>query len=512
MKKPFDKILVANRGEIALRVMKTCREMNIPIVAIFSDVDRFSLHTRYANESYHIGPSPSPQSYLNMDKIIEVAKKSGAQAIHPGYGFLAENPAFAKKCEDNGITFIGPSPWTMKNAGDKITARKMAIKAGIPVTPGSDGAVTADDAPAIAEEIGYPVLLKASAGGGGISMSMVEKEEDLLKELEMAVSSSLSSFGSSDIFIEKYLVKPRHIEFQILADTHGNIMHLGERECSVQRRYQKLIEEAPSVIVDEKIRQEIGARSTEIARLCKYVNAGTIEYLYHDGEFYFNEINARLQVEHPVTELVMGVDIVKDQIRIAAGEDLTYVQKDFQPRGWAIECRLNAEDPYNNFLPSPGKVTRYEQPGFVGVRIDSGIVTGSEISTFYDSLCAKINAWGNTREIVVDRMKRVLHDFNIEGIETNIPFHLKVLDNPQFRKGEIDTNFIKNIGIVDTLMKEGLAHRKEMARNAAVIAAAIAMSKEGIEEHLKINKNGNRPQQSSKWKMAGRHEQFARRL
>ncbi len=512
MKNALHKILIANRGEIALRIMKTCKEMGIATVAIYSDIDQNALHVKYADESYYIGPSPSPQSYLNADKIIEITKKSKARAIHPGYGFLAENHAFAEKCEKNNIIFIGPGSWTIANAGDKIKSRKLVKTAGIPVTPGCDEAIQDTNALAIAEEIGYPVILKSSAGGGGISMGVVEKEKDLLKMLEISRSSSMSAFGSPDIFVEKYLHKPRHIEFQIVADSHGNIMHLGERECSVQRRYQKLIEEAPSIVVNSKTREEIGERSIEIARLAKYTNAGTIEYLYHNGEFYFNEINARLQVEHPVTELVMGVDIVKDQIRIAAGEELEYSQKDIQPRGWAMECRMNAEDPYNNFLPSPGVITSYEPPCSLGVRIDSGITAGSEISTFYDSLLAKINAWGDTRETAVKRMKRILDDFEIEGIETNIPFHKEVFNNNAFKKGAINTSFIEDSGIVDKLLKDRKKHRSEITQNVAVIAAAIMKSKNGIKAFVKEEKNTTHGQSDSKWKTAGRCEQLSRGL
>ena len=512
MKNMFEKILVANRGEIALRVMRTCRELGIDTVAIYSDVDKNALHTRYADEAYHVGPSPSLQSYLNADKIIEISKETETEAIHPGYGFLAENPEFAFKCTENKIVFIGPDYWAMAKAGDKIASRKFVKKEGIPVTPGSDDAVEDDDALEIAKEIGFPVILKSSAGGGGISMGIVEKKEDLLKNLEIARSSSLSAFGNPNIFIEKFLIKPRHIEFQILADRHDNIIHLGERECSIQRRFQKLIEEAPSVVVDEKTRKEIGERAVEIARLAEYTNAGTIEFLYDGKEFYFNEVNARLQVEHPVTEMITAQDLVKDQIKIAAGEALDYSQKDIQYKGWAMECRINAEDPYNNFLPSPGIITRYEPPSSIGVRIDSGLVTGSEIPTYYDSLFAKVIVWGDTRETVVKRMKRALGEMHVEGIETNIPFHLKVLEDKSFQKGDIDTTFINKKGIVERLRTENEKIKKEMARTAAVISAALVVSKEGITDYLTVDKKVNEFQPANKWKMTGRHNQFARRL
>jgi pyruvate carboxylase subunit A len=507
----FNKILIANRGEIALRVMRTCREMGISSVAIYSDVDKNALHTRYADEAYHVGPSPSLQSYLNAEKIIEISKEAGAEAIHPGYGFLAENPEFAFKCVENKIIFIGPNSWSMAKAGDKIASRKFVKREGIPVTPGSDEAVDDSDALEIAKEIGFPVILKSSAGGGGISMGVVEDKKDLLKQLEIARSSSLSAFGNPNIFIEKFLIRPRHIEFQILADKHDNIVHLGERECSIQRRFQKLIEEAPSVVFDEKKRQEIGERAVEIARLAEYTNAGTIEFLYDGNEFYFNEVNARLQVEHPVTEMITAKDLVKDQIKIAAGDALDYSQKDIQFKGWSMECRINAEDPYNNFLPSPGKITRYEPPGSIGTRIDSGLVIGSEIPTFYDSLFAKIVVWGDTRDTVVERMKRALRETHVEGIETNIPFHLKVLDDNSFKKGDIDTTFINRMGIIDKLKKDGEENRLEMMQIAAVVSAALTQSKDGMTNYLKVSKRTDIVQPVSKWKMAGRYEQISRR-
>jgi len=507
----FEKILVANRGEIALRVMRTCREMGIATVAIYSDVDKNALHTRYADEAYYVGLSPSLQSYLNADKIIEISKESEVEAIHPGYGFLAENPEFAFKCVENKFVFIGPDSWAMAKAGDKIASRKFVKQAGIPVTPGSDEAVNDDDALDIANEIGFPIILKSSAGGGGISMGVVEDKKNLLKQLEIARSSSLSAFANPNIFIEKFLIKPRHIEFQILADKHGNIIHLGERECSIQRRFQKLIEEAPSVVFDENKRQEIGKRAVEIARLAEYTNAGTIEFLYDGKEFYFNEVNARLQVEHPVTEMITAKDLVKDQIKIAAGEELDYSQKDIQFKGWAMECRINAEDPYNNFLPSPGTITRYEPPGSIGTRIDSGLVVGSEIPTFYDSLFAKVIVWGDTRDTVVERMIRALREMRVEGIETNIPFHLEVLKDDSFKRGEIDTTFINRKGIIDKLRKEGEEHKIEMTKIAAIISAALAQSKDEISNYQKINKKPDKLQSVSKWKMSGRYNQIIRR-
>jgi pyruvate carboxylase subunit A len=499
----FEKILIANRGEIALRIMRTCREMGISTVAVYSDVDKHALHTRYADESYHIGSSPPLQSYLNADKIIKVAQEHEAEAIHPGYAW---------KCEENKIVFIGPNSWALAKTGDKLSSREIAKKENIPVTPGSDDAVVNDDALEIAKDIGYPIILKSSAGGGGISMGVVEEEKDLLKNLEIARSSSLSSFGNPNIFIEKYLRNPRHIEFQILADTHGNVIHLGERECSIQRRFQKLVEEAPSVVVDAEKRKEIGERAVNIAVLAEYVNAGTIEFLYDGKEFYFNEVNARLQVEHPVTELVTGLDLVKEQLKIASGEELTHTESDLRPRGWAMECRINAEDPYNNFMPSPGTVTDYEPPGSIGVRIDSGIVTGSEIPTFYDPLFAKIIVWAPRRDAAVTRMTRALKEWRIEGVETNIPFHLKILEDDSFKKGDIDTAFVQRLDIVNRLRKEGEELRVELRTKAAAISAALALSKVGIKNYLRPDHVKRDARIISTWRNTGRQEQLARRL
>jgi len=503
---------VANRGEIALRVMRTCREMGISTVGIYSDIDAYALHARYADESYRVGENPSRKSYLDADRIIEVAKETGSDAIHPGYGFLAENADFARKCETNDIIFIGPYSDSMAKVGDKIASRRLAKKAGIPITSGSDGAVDENNAMEIAREIGYPVILKSSAGGGGISMGVVEEPGDLINKLDIARSSSLSSFGDPNIFIEKYLLRPRHIEFQILADKHGNIIHLGERECSIQRRFQKLIEEAPSVVVDEETRNLIGERSVEIARLAGYVNAGTIEFLYQDGEFFFNEVNARLQVEHPITELVTGVDLVKEQIRIAHGAELGFSQSDIKCRGWAMECRINAEDPYNNFIPSPGKVTGYVAPGSIGVRVDSGIVSGSLIPTFYDSLFAKVVVHADTRASVVERMGRALREMRVEGIDTNIPFHLHVMDDVCFKEGDFDTNFIVKREIIKGLCREGEELRREMNRRAAAVSVALAMSKGQMSKFHRIDNETRSHDAVSKWKMAGRLERLGRGL
>lgn len=504
----FRKILVANRGEIALRVMRTCREMGISIVGIYSDIDAYALHSRYADESYRVGDNPSRKSYLNAERILEIAKETGSEAIHPGYGFLAENADFARKCETKDIIFIGPSSDSMASVGDKIASRRLVKKAGIPITAGSEGAVDENNAHEIAREIGYPVILKSSAGGGGISMGVVEEPGDLINKLEIARSSSLSSFGDPNIFMEKYLLRPRHIEFQILADRQGNVIHLGERECSIQRRFQKLIEEAPSVVVDDEKRDLVGERAVEIARLAGYVNAGTMEFLYQDGEFYFNEVNARLQVEHPITELVTGVDLVKEQIRIADGEPLAFSQSDIKFRGWAMECRINAENPFNNFIPSPGTVVDYQLPGSIGVRVDSGIVSGSVIPTFYDSLFAKVVVHADTRESALERMRRALSEMKVEGIDTNIPFHLHVLDDVSFKKGDFDTNFIVKRKIIEDLCEKGEELRREMNRRAAAVSVALALSKEGMAKFHRSEDEKISVDTVSKWKMAGRLERL----
>lgn len=508
----FEKIVVANRGEIALRVMRTCAEMGVSTVAIYSDADMNALHTKYAEEAHNVGPGPSLKSYLNSDRIIEIAKETGAEAIHPGYGFLAENSQFALKCNENGIIFIGPDTRTMEKVGDKISSRKLVKKQGIPVTPGSDEAVDEDSALEIAREIGFPVIMKSSGGGGGKGMGVVKNKEELPAKLEIARSSALSAFGDPNIFIEKYLHQPRHIEFQILADAHGNIIHLGERECSIQRRFQKLIEEAPSVVMNEEIRKEIGDRAVEIARAANYTNAGTIEFLYTGNEFYFNEVNARLQVEHPITEMITSTDLVKQQLRIAAGEELEHVQSDITFKGWATECRINAEDPYNNFLPSAGVVNYYEPPGSIGIRIDSGVVAGSQIPTFYDPLFAKIITWSGTRERSVERMIRALKETTIRGIQTNIPFHIAVLETSAYRNGDIDTLFIKRNRIIEKMREEGKMRMAEMTVKAAAIAAALSQSKDGIQAFVRHDTRGNDPQPPSRWKTAGREENRRRRL
>lgn len=509
----FKRILIANRGEIAIRVMRTCREMGIESVAIYSDADENALHTRFADLSFYIGPPPASESYLDQNKIVDVAQKVGAEAIHPGYGFLAENPEFAERCEREGIVFIGPTSKALARSGDKVESRRIMKKAGIPVTLGTDDSVRDDDeAIRVAEEIGFPVILKASAGGGGISMAVVENSQDLPSSLKMARSSSLSSFGSDEIFIEKYLKPARHIEFQILADSDGRVIHLGERECSVQRRFQKLIEESPSPVVDEKTRRKIGERAVRAAQVAKYLNAGTMEFLYHRGKFCFNEINARLQVEHPVTEFVTGIDLVQQQIRIAAGEPLTYRQSDIDFRGWSIECRINAENPYENFMPSPGTVESYSVPGSIGVRVDSGVEAGSDIPTYYDPLFAKIVVWAATRDAAMRRMRRALTEVRIVGIETNIPFHLELLKDERFRKGDTHTGLVEETGIIDYLRSEGEERSREEKLAAAAVAAFLSEQPGELKYFTKRELKITGYEKLSPWARAGRLEQLRKRL
>ncbi|HAR95859.1 MAG TPA: acetyl-CoA carboxylase biotin carboxylase subunit [Deltaproteobacteria bacterium] len=439
------KILIANRGEIAIRIMRACRELGIASVAVYSDADKEALFTKYADEAYHIGPAPAPMSYLNIEKVLDAAKKSGADAIHPGYGFLAENSKFAITCEEQGIKFIGPSSRVLTLMGDKVTARREMIKAGVPVVPGTEDCITQfETAHHIAADIGYPIIIKPSGGGGGIGMTIVENERDLVSALESTQAIATTTFGICDIYIEKYLTNPRHIEFQFLGDSHGNAIHLGERECSIQRRHQKLIEESPSPAVSAKLRKEMGEKVAHAARLIGYEGAGTMEFLYNDGKLYFMEVNARVQVEHPVTEMVTGVDIVKEGIRIASGLPLSLKQKDIRLTGSAIECRINAEDPLSDFVPTPGKIKAYNPPGGTGVRVDSGVYSSYTIPPFYDPMIAKLIVWGRNRTETIERMKRALYEYVITGPKNNIPFHKAVMDNPRFVKGHLGTHFIEH--------------------------------------------------------------------
>jgi pyruvate carboxylase subunit A len=471
------KILIANRGEIAIRIMRACRELDISSVAVYSEADKQALFTQYADEAYLIGPPPAGASYLNIQKILEVARDCGADAIHPGYGFLAENPNFASACEKAGIKFIGPSSKVIELLGDKVTARQELEKAGVPVVPGTDECVTEfDQAKNTADEIGYPVIIKPSGGGGGIGMSIVRNDDELREALEYSQAIASTTFGLPDVYIEKYLDNPRHIEIQILGDSKGNVIHLGERECSIQRRHQKLIEEAPSPAVTSELRKEMGEIAVSAAKWVGYEGAGTVEFLFSDEKFYFLEVNARVQVEHPATEMVTGIDIVKEQIRIASGLPLSIKQDSVRMNGWAIECRINAEDPFNDFVPSPGKIKNYQAPGGVGIRVDSGVYTHYTIPPFYDSMVSKLIVWGKDRDEAVSRMRRALYEFVITGVKNNIPFHKAVMANPRFIRGELGTHFIEN----ETTLMDDMKQLMAQANNLEDKVSGIVSDKKKI--------------------------------
>jgi acetyl-CoA carboxylase biotin carboxylase subunit len=440
----FRKILIANRGEIALRIIHACKELGIPTVAVYSEADRNSLHVRFADEAICIGPSASTESYLNIPAVISAAEISNADAIHPGYGFLAESAYFAEVCEACGLTFIGPSPEVIRLMGDKDKARKTMHEAGLPIIPGTEklqGQVSTVFP--VAEEIGYPLIIKAAAGGGGKGMRIVNSQDELAAAVELAQTEAQAAFGVPDVYLEKYLSKARHIEFQILADQHGNVIHLGERECSIQRRHQKLIEEAPSTYLTPELRQEVGALAAAAARVVNYSSAGTMEFLFDEqGRYYFMEMNTRIQVEHPVTELVTGLDMVKEQIRIADRQTLGYSQEDIKFRGWAIECRINAECP-QSFMPCPGKITAFHPPTGLGIRLDTAAYTECVISPYYDSLIAKVISYGNNRGEAIKRMERALEMMIVEGVKTTIPLHQRILANADFREGNLNTHFLE---------------------------------------------------------------------
>jgi pyruvate carboxylase subunit A len=440
----FKKVLVANRGEIAVRIIRALREMEIPSVAIYSDADRNSLHRLYADYSYHLNGCKASDTYMNMEKILKIALQEDVDAVHPGYGFLAENEEFPRILEQIGITFIGPDSKIIELMGNKIAARKMMEEVGIPMVPGSAGAVEClDDALSLADLIGYPLLIKAAAGGGGIGMKIVHTTDELSEMFERVQEQAASVFGDKSVFIEKYLENARHIEFQILADKYGNIVHLGERECSIQRRHQKIIEESPSPALDEDTRQKMGAVAVSIAKAAGYHSAGTVEFIFSNGKFYFLEMNTRLQVEHPVTEMLTGIDIVKSQIRLAAGMPLPFRQDEIVFRGHAIESRICAEDPLNGFIPSPGKITGYRSPGGIGVRVDSGVHYDYEISSYYDSMISKLVVWGENREEAINRMRRTLREYIILGPKTNIPYLGAVIESLVFQSGEYNTRFVE---------------------------------------------------------------------
>ncbi|HEX7467111.1 MAG TPA: acetyl-CoA carboxylase biotin carboxylase subunit [Methanobacterium sp.] len=482
----FKKVLIANRGEIAIRVMRACRELEVESIAVYSDADKNSLFAKYADEAYNIGESSPAKSYLNIDRIIDVALKSGAEAIHPGYGFLAENSLLGEECEKHDIKLIGPSGRVIEEMGSKITSKKLMKKAGVPVIPGaSKGIDNVEEASKMAELIGYPVIIKASAGGGGIGMRTVYEEDELVRAIESTRSVAASAFGDSTVYVEKYVEEPRHIEFQILADEHGNTIHIADRECSIQRRHQKLIEEAPSPIMTDELRAEMGETAVKAASSIGYTNAGTVEFIYSDGDFYFLEMNTRIQVEHPITEVVTGVDLVKEQIKIASGREVCCTQDDISVRGHAIECRINAEDPLNDFAPNPGKITGYRSPGGNGVRVDSGVYNNYIIPPFYDSMISKLIVWGRTRNEAIARMKRALSEYIILGVKTTIPFHKSMMSNQQFRDAKLHTHFvdqykneiIENIEKVIQKDKEMEARLKSTflpSRKVAAVSAAVS--------------------------------------
>lgn len=469
---PFQKVLIANRGEIALRIIRACQELGVKSVAVYSDADAAAPHVREADEAVHIGPSPSNQSYLLGDKLIEVALRVGAEAVHPGYGFLSERAWFAKAVRDAGLVFIGPPAEAIEAMGSKTEARQLVMAAGVPVVPGTTTALRdADEAVEIATSFGFPVLLKAAAGGGGKGMRVVHTPEEIADALASAKREALAAFGDDAVYVEKYIEGPRHVEIQVLADMHGNVVHLGERECSIQRRHQKMIEEAPSVAVTPDLRSQMGATAVAAARAAGYVNAGTCEFLLdREGNFYFLEMNTRIQVEHPVTELVMGIDLVQWQIRIAAGAPLPFAQKDFTPRGWTIECRITSEDPDNGFLPSTGRVEYLHIPSGPGVRWDSGILPGSDIGLYYDPMLAKLIVHAPTRPLAIARMKRALRELTVDGIETSRSFHLRVMDHPDYQKGDISIQWLEqHLSELTTPTRD-----RDTLRLAALAAALIS--------------------------------------
>jgi acetyl-CoA carboxylase biotin carboxylase subunit len=502
----FKKLLIANRGEIAVRIQRACRELGIKTVAIYSENDRQAMHVRYADEAYLLGPSPARDSYLRSDKIIDIARRCGADAIHPGYGFLAERADFASTCADAGLVFIGPRPSAIAAMGDKTIARTTVAKAGVKVVPGTEGIgpLRDDELLAIAPKIGFPLLIKATAGGGGMGIRKVMNAEEMPELLHVARREAESAFGDANVYLEKSIDRARHIEFQIMADQYGNAIHLGERECSIQRRHQKIIEESPSPLLasNEDLRQQMGSVAIQAARAVEYANAGTIEFLVdNDQNFYFLEMNTRLQVEHPVTEAVTGMDIVVEQIRVANGWRLSRRQEDIQRRGAAIECRINAEDAYNGFLPSTGRITMMQLPTGPGVRIDTGVYVGFEISTYYDPLISKLVVWGETRPQAIVRMRRALEEYRIVGVRTNIPFHQTMMSTYPFITGKYDTRFVED----QFSMMDATENRELYLDIAALMASLVAHEK--MERRTQVYPNSG---MKSNWKWAYRREKPSR--
>jgi acetyl-CoA carboxylase biotin carboxylase subunit len=492
------KVLVANRGEIAVRILRACQELGLGTVTVYSDADRTAPHVRQAQEAYHIGAAPAAQSYLDMEKIIAVAKKSGANGIHPGYGFLAENAEFAQAVLDAGLIWIGPPPAAIRLMGDKIVARETMAAAGVPIVPGTHRDLDDDALQIMADRIGYPLLVKAVAGGGGKGMRSVYLAQELLGAIQSARNEARAAFGNDRVYLEKLLDSARHIEVQVLADNHGNVIHLEERECSIQRRHQKLIEEAPSLALSDDLRTKMGEIAVKAVRTAGYVSAGTVEFLLDPGRtFYFLEMNTRLQVEHPVTEMVTGVDIVKEMLRIAAGRKLRYSQDDIQAKGWAIECRILAEDPFRNFMPSTGRITGLWEPTGPGVRLESGIYQGMEITPYYDSLIAKLAVWGETRGEAILRMRRALAEYRVVGVKTTIPFHIQMMNSTRYQAGQFDTRFLET----HFTMNESMPPEQI---NIAAIAATLLAHQQRQQVTL-LQQNSCSP-----WKLKGRERAMRR--
>ncbi|MBS1811101.1 MAG: acetyl-CoA carboxylase biotin carboxylase subunit [Acidobacteria bacterium] len=511
----FQKLLIANRGEIAVRIIRACRDLGISPVAVFSSADRQALHVQLADEAYFIGEPPAVQSYLVIETILDAARKSGAEAIHPGYGFLSERAEFARAVEDAGLVFIGPSADSIELMGSKTNAREAALKAGAPIVPGTANKLAdTADASDTASKVGYPVMLKASAGGGGKGMRIVRTAAELPSAFETASAEAQAAFGDPSVYIEKYIERPRHIEIQVVADKHGNIIHLGERECSIQRRHQKVIEECPSPLNDPQLRAKMGKAAVNIAKAANYYSVGTLEFLVDaQRDFYFLEMNTRLQVEHPVTELVTGVDLVREQIRIAAGEALTIKQEDVQWQGHAVECRVYAEDPEKNFLPSPGKITKLRTPSGPGVRDDSGVYEGWEVPLFYDPMISKLATYGANREEAINRMQRALREYYVGGIRTTIPFFQDILSDDEFRQGEIDTGFIARYferrAVQRRQLQNELPDAEDVLSNEE-IAAALVAAFDFARQQITPLANGMSTQ-TSKWKVAGRRATLGNR-
>lgn len=486
------KVLVANRGEIAVRVLRTCRELGMDTVAVFSQADREAPHVRYADEAFFIGPSSAQESYLRGHRIIQVAQGAGAQAIHPGYGFLAESPDFARACAQAGLIFVGPRPETMELLGDKTAARQQARQIDLPILPGTDCDLDGVDLATAAEQIGYPLLIKATAGGGGMGIRVAHSRADLETAISLARREAKAAFGDGTLYLERLIERARHIEVQLLADTHGHVIHLGERECSIQRRHQKLIEEAPSRALDPALRERICQAAVQIAQAVGYVGAGTVEFLLDpQGNYYFLEVNPRLQVEHTVTEAITGVDIVKEQVRIAAGRELQYAQEDVRPRGWAMECRILAEDPFRGFVPCVGRITRLREPGGPGVRVDSGICEGLTITPYYDSLLAKLVVWGETRGVAIVRMRRALDEYQIHGVTTNLELHRALLISSRFIGGQFHTRFLE-----DQFAPQEPAEEEDYL--AAALTAVL------LNWRQRMGSRAEQEKHASRWKMLGR--------